>query len=185
MLAQHSTPDVISGPGQRSPEQPSPEFVATLDAFDSFYAANIDSLTTALAATLNSADLGRDAAAEAMVRACERWNKVREHTNPAGWCYRVGLNWATSRWRRRRRETLTEPATFFRFASTQTSELHLELHAAVIKLAPPQRSVIVLRYWLGWSTAEIAAALDVAEGTVSSRLNRAHAALRVHAKEAR
>ena len=185
MLAQTPTDDVISGPDSSSKEPPSPEIDASPLDFDSFYATHIESLTAALAATLNSGDLGRDAASEAMVRACERWAKVRDHKNPAGWCYRVGLNWAMSRWRRRRREALTEPSKFSGFVSAPAAELQLELHAAVMKLSSSQRSVIVLRYWLGWSLAEIAAALEIAEGTVSSRLNRALAALRVHAREAR
>jgi len=185
VLAQTPADDVISGPDNSSNESSRPEINAGPLDFDSFYVATIDSLTGALAATLNSSDLGRDAASEAMVRACERWGKVQHHKNPAGWCYRVGLNWATSRWRRRRREALTEPIKFSGFVSKPSAELHLELHAAVQKLPYSQRSVIVLRYWMGWSLAEIATALEIAEGTVSSRLNRALKALRVHAKEAR
>jgi RNA polymerase sigma-70 factor (ECF subfamily) len=33
--------------------------------------------------------------------------------------------------------------------------------------------VVVLRYYLDWSTEEVAEALGVAEGTVKSRLHRA------------
>jgi len=176
---------VISGPGSNPQASSGPEIGASLLDFDSFYAANIDSLTAALAATLNSADFGRDAAAEAMVRACERWTKVREHRNPAGWCYRVGLNWATSRWRRRRREALVEPGKFAAFIAPADAEINHALHDALMKLPYSQRSVVVLRYWLGWSIAEIADSLEIAEGTVSSRLNRALKALRVHAREAR
>jgi len=160
---------VISGPGSNPQASSGPEIGASLLDFDSFYAANIDSLTAALA----------------MVRACERWTKVREHRNPAGWCYRVGLNWATSRWRRRRREALVEPGKFAAFIAPADAEINHALHDALMKLPYSQRSVVVLRYWLGWSIAEIADSLEIAEGTVSSRLNRALKALRVHAREAR
>ena len=36
-----------------------------------------------------------------------------------------------------------------------------------------QRSVVVLRYYLDWSTEEMAEAMGVAPGTVKSRLHRA------------
>ena len=36
------------------------------------------------------------------------------------------------------------------------------------------RSVIVCRHLLGWSVAETASALKIREGTVKSRLHRAH-----------
>lgn len=39
-----------------------------------------------------------------MVRTFQHWDKIRRYDNPAGWAYRVGLNWATSRLRRRSRD---------------------------------------------------------------------------------
>lgn len=152
--------------------------------FDDFYRANIDNVASALGATLHDADLGREAAGEAMVRALERWSKVRVHANPAGWCYRVGLNWATSRWRKRRRETTSDPVALQLVAAPPTTHINHALHEAVRQLPIPQRSVVVLTYWMGWSRADIAAALNIAEGTVGSRLNRSLQQLRTHAKDA-
>ena len=45
--------------------------------------------------------------------------------------------------------------------------------AAIARLPLDQRSVVVLRYYLDWSTEEVAEALGVAPGTVKSRLHRA------------
>ncbi len=47
------------------------------------------------------------------------------------------------------------------------------LDAALGELDVEQRSVVVLRYLLDWSVAETAAALEIAPGTVKSRLSRA------------
>ena len=75
-------------------------------AFAAFYQRNIHTLARTLAASLGDEGLAQDAAQEAMARACERWEKIERYDNPAGWCYRVGMNWATSRWRKRRRGAL-------------------------------------------------------------------------------
>lgn len=53
-----------------------------------------------------------------------------------------------------------------------------ELFEAVGRLSPERRVLIVLRYWLDHSPAEIAEMLDLPLGTVSSRLTRALTELR-------
>jgi RNA polymerase sigma-70 factor (ECF subfamily) len=72
--------------------------------FEEFYRARGDRVYRAVAVTLGDPELARDATAEAMARAYARWSTVSTVDNPGGWVYRVALNWATSRWRRRRRE---------------------------------------------------------------------------------
>jgi len=140
--------------------------------FDQFYADNAARLTDVLTATLLNRTVAEDAAHEAMVRACERWAKVQHYRNPFGWCYRVGLNWSTSRWRKRRREVMT--ASFGENATIAAAELSdPTLVNALLKLPVDQRSVVVLRLWLDWSARDTAEALDIAEGTVHSRLSRA------------
>jgi RNA polymerase sigma-70 factor (ECF subfamily) len=50
--------------------------------------------------------------------------------------------------------------------------------AALCKLSPEQRAVIVLRYYVGLSEADMASRLDLTPGTVKSRLHRAKQRLR-------
>lgn len=57
------------------------------------------------------------------------------------------------------------------------AEEHREVLAALDRLAPRQREVLVLRYWAGLSEAEIADACGISRGTVKSTASRAIAAL--------
>jgi RNA polymerase sigma-70 factor (sigma-E family) len=53
------------------------------------------------------------------------------------------------------------------------AEEHREILAALDRLAPRQREVLVLRYWSGLSEAEIATALGISRGAVKSTASRA------------
>jgi RNA polymerase sigma-70 factor, ECF subfamily len=54
---------------------------------------------------------------------------------------------------------------------------------AMAQLSADHRAVIRRSYYMGWSTAQIAADLDIAEGTVKSRLHYAIRALRLTLQE--
>jgi RNA polymerase sigma factor (sigma-70 family) len=58
------------------------------------------------------------------------------------------------------------------------SDERAALRAALATLGPRQRAVIVLRYWMDMSEAEIAAALNCSRGTVKSQAARALATLK-------
>ena len=53
------------------------------------------------------------------------------------------------------------------------AEEHREILAALDRLAPRQREVLVLRYWSGLSEAEIAETIGISRGTVKSTASRA------------
>lgn len=57
------------------------------------------------------------------------------------------------------------------------------LSGALAQLSPEHRAVIRRSYYQGWTTAQIAADLDIAEGTVKSRLHYAVRALRLTFQE--
>ena len=142
--------------------------------FDGFYRDHRDRIAAALALTCRNAALGAEAADEAMARAYARWDHVATMANPSGWVYRVGLNWTRSLLRRRTREDLGEVAEL----ASVDPDVSVDLDRALAGLDVAHRSVVVCRHLLGMSTAETAHALDIAEGTVKSRLSRALDALR-------
>ena len=154
--------------------------VVTTPTYEEFYRGHLDHLVAALALTLGNLDLAKDASAEAMTRAYQRWNEVGGYSNPAGWTYRVGLNWARSWFRKRRRELSGV------YADTGVDDPEVgdpALERALTRLSLDHRSVVVLRYYADWSLEQIAEALDVPQGTVKSRLHRAVEQLSQELKE--
>lgn len=152
-----------------------------MTSFEEFYAANSATVGQALALTLGDHALGLEAADEAFTRCFERWGKVSGYSNPAGWVYTVGLNWARS-WLRRKSRAIARQAKLSTSTLVTEQTLAAEsvtgaiadpaLRAALMDLSVEHRSVVVLRYFLDWSTDMTADALDISPGTVKSRLSR-------------
>lgn len=144
--------------------------------FGVFYRGSRDRLYRALALAIGDADIAADAVDEAMTRSVERWDEVVRYENPAGWVYRVGLNWGRSAQRHRSRT----PNKSFGCDSYEMSVPEPGLAEAVAALPQRYRTVIVARYYLQWTPAEIAEAIRVPGATVRSRLKRALERLRRH-----
>jgi RNA polymerase sigma-70 factor (ECF subfamily) len=143
------------------------------EAFAAFYRADYANIARALSYTLGDVDLGREATDEAMARAYARWAKIGDYESPAGWVYRVGLNWAYST---RRRVLRSLP--FFDHAHTVEPPISDPAIAdALRRLDVKLRSVVVCRLLLDWSVEETAHALRIKPGTVKSRLHRGLASL--------
>jgi RNA polymerase sigma-70 factor (ECF subfamily) len=122
--------------------------------------------------------LAREATDEAMARAFVRWRQVATAENPGGWVFRVGLNWATS-WRRKLRRERALPEAGHGLPVVHPPEPDgSAVLAALTRLGVQARAVVVCRVLFGLSTAETADVLQVAEGTVRSRLSRALTVLR-------
>jgi RNA polymerase sigma-70 factor (ECF subfamily) len=149
--------------------EPATDRTAGVEPFEAFYRAQVDRVYRALAVTLGDPHLAREAIDETMARAYAHWRRVRGLDNPGGWAYRVGLNWATSWWRKRRREgSLSEARS--EPAGPPPDPAATAARQALARLALPQRAVVGCRVLLDLSIAETAALLGVAEGTVKSRL---------------
>lgn len=122
-----------------------------------------------------------DAVQEAVV---DVWAKRREVNDLAGWITVVALNRARSRWRR----AAAERRAFERLArqankpASDTSDRMLTVDAqvadALSALTRKQREVVALHYLLDMSVVEVAAQLQIAEGTAKAHLHRGRNALR-------
>lgn len=147
------------------------------DRFTAFVTAN--SATLFRTAYLMTGDYQRaeDLLQTTLVRVYQRWSRVEEMDRPVAYARKVLVNQSTSWWRRRsshERPVLVRDDRSWDGRLDHVPE-HDRVWAAVLSLPPRQRAVTVLRYYEDLSEAEIAAALDMAPGTVKSH---AHAAAR-------
>jgi RNA polymerase sigma-70 factor (ECF subfamily) len=106
------------------------------------------------------------------VRALDTFDRRR----PFGpWLHRIVVNRAIdwTRTRSLRREVGEDAlASVAASAGAQTLGLSEDIVAALARLSPDHRAVIVLRYLLEYTPGEIAKLLDLPRGTVNSRLRR-------------
>jgi RNA polymerase sigma factor (sigma-70 family) len=141
-------------------------------AFEEFYRAQRPGLLRAVSFTIDDRDTATEVTDEALTRAYERWPTVATMANPTGWTYRVAINLAHNR---RRRKLLEQR----RALPADTPPPGIDgvadpaLARAIATLPLDQRAVVVLRYHLDWSIDHVADALDIPTGTVKSRLHRA------------
>jgi RNA polymerase sigma-70 factor, ECF subfamily len=140
------------------------------EAFENFYRRERAGILRAVAYALNDPDLAAECIDEAMVRAYERWDDLDGGPNPAGWVFRVAVNVGNNRFRRRRLERSKPPPGEGTVPDVVVPDP--ALHRALAALPVDQRTVVVMRFHLDWTMEQMAEALDVAVGTVKSRLHR-------------
>ncbi len=126
---------------------------------------------------------GHQQAAEDLVqtafeRVAARWRRVAE---PYAYARRIMYHEHISWWRRWRRQEIPVPEPVERPAPGDLSgdvALRGDLRAALSRLGPRQRAVLVLRYLEDRSAEEVAEVLGCSAGTVRSQTVRALARLR-------
>lgn len=93
------------------------------------------------------------------------------------WLLHVALNKCRDYWRSGwyKRIVLGHPAFELFPADDEISKLTEErsIAEAINRLSPNHKEIILLHYYQGYSVSEISSMLDIAEGTVVSRLHRA------------
>ena len=142
-----------------------------------------------------------DLSQEVFLRVFRTIHRFRGHSSLRTWIYRIVVNQARNRhrfWRRRHRDEQVSldqhvaahgdilrgpgPAPDRVLAQKELAE---QLQRALERLPFEQRTAIVLREVDGLSYEEIAYSLNLAVGTVKSRLTRARQALRADLRDAR
>ena len=121
-----------------------------------------------------------DVAQTTLMRTYVAWRRVRNAENPDAYVVKILLN---SFREGRRRRSWHESPTAEVPDLIDPSDASLDpaaMREALADLPQGQRAVLVLRYYLRLTESEIALALGVAPGTVTSRLSRGLRTLSVH-----
>jgi RNA polymerase sigma-70 factor (sigma-E family) len=151
------------------------------DAVTALFAAHYPGLVRFAVLLVGDSAAAEDLAQDAFVRLHRRWRWIRDTDHALPYLRTAVLNGARSRGRRSAVERRHRPAAPPPSSSAEelalVSEEHREVLALLDRLPRRQREVIVLRYWLDLSEAEIARTLGVAPGTVKSSASRALTAL--------
>ncbi len=121
-----------------------------------------------------------DATQEAFAQAWVRWNRISRYDNPGAWVRRVAINRLRNAHRSRLRGEAAVSRMAHDAASVSSVERESDLVVGLRGLPYKQRLCAVLFYVDGLSTAEVAQAMGISQGSVSQHLNRARTALRAH-----
>ena len=160
----------------------SPEFLAkqASKGNEECFVALCDLLKTKLFRTakgvLGNESLALDAVSEAIFRAFKGIKRLREPKYAETWFIRIQINVANDFYRRQKNEIVMEKAPEGIYHDDHSE---LEFTQLIESLQPELRDIISLKYYSGYTLHEISAILDVPEGTVKSRLNRALNILRL------
>jgi len=149
------------------------------DGFEEFVAAELAGLLRFGVVLTGDRHRADDIVQTALVKTMRRWRAI-DHAHPVAYVRRAMVNAHLSGWRRTRRETgLPEGFDMAsRIDHTASYDDQDQLARALAALPPRQRAVVVLRYYAGFSEAEIADTLGCAPGTVKSQASKALQRLR-------
>jgi len=148
------------------------------EAFGEIVRRHRDRLWAVALRTMGDREDAADALQEALISAYRSAHRFRGDAAVTTWLHRIVVNACLDRVRRRAaRPTVplvdTEPSP----VAPVDSDTALDVRAALARLPVEQRAALVLVDVQGYSVAEAAVILDVAEGTVKSRCARGRARL--------
>ncbi len=148
------------------------------ELFDRHYAA----IVRALAVAFDDAEGAADAVQEAFIEADRRWGSISRYDDPAVWVRRVAINRLRNGHRNQRRRAAIVATIRPIIAEDLTDDL-LDLRRAIDCLPEKMRLAVCLHHVAGIPIDEVAATLEVSEGTVKSNLHDARLRLRAELED--
>ena len=151
--------------------------VTTAD-FATFFDDAYETLLRAMYLLTGDRCEAEELAQDTLVKACERWDRVRMMENPIGYLYRTAVNAHRSRMRRvslAARRALS----IQRSDPLSESDDRDQIRRALATLSATQREAVVLVEWLGMTDVEAGQALGISPVAIRVRLSRARTSLRL------
>lgn len=153
-----------------------------------------DRLYPTILRLMGSPEDAQDVLQDAFIRGFEKLDQFNGDSSFYTWIYRIAVNLALSRFRKRRLGTVlrawdrrADPTTYDPpdpspeadpSHESERAEREAVVAAALDELAPEHRAVVVLKDFDGRRYEEISEILNIPIGTVRSRLHRARSQLR-------
>ena len=147
-------------------------------SFEVLYRRDFGRLVSLAHGLSGSRSAAEELVQEAFLAAHRQWDRIGGYADPSAWLRRVVVNRSVSAVRRR----VAEAVALTRLGARREipdvlSEQDEAVWRAVRQLPRRQAQVVALYYVDDRSVAEIAAVLDLAEGTVKATLHQARQAL--------
>jgi RNA polymerase sigma-70 factor (ECF subfamily) len=142
--------------------------------FERLYRNTYRQILATLITVLGDRAAAEDCAQDTFERAFKSWKSWRPDAPAEAWLHRIAINSAVSSRRHSRLREVGEVIKRFGRPASPTDPASVaersDLIEAIRRLPTKQAVALVLRHYHGYTNREIAAALDVAEQTVGSRL---------------
>ena len=153
------------------------------DAFARLAAGLVARLDSAARLILRDPELARDAVQEGFLRAWRDLPSLRDPDRFEAWLHRLVFRACIDLIRRRGRRPIEVELTATDAPSIRDAAGHLAdreiLDAALRRLPPEWRAVVVMHHYLGMPLPDVAVALGIPIGTAKSRHHRSLEAMRV------
>lgn len=155
-------------------------------AFDAFCEREWPRLVAALGYQCGDVAVAEELAQETLVRVYQRWGRVSQLSSPGGWAHRVAMNLGTSWLRRRQAERRARARLGIAVDAYVDRDATdgVAVRAALAKLPPDQRAVVILKFYLGFRAVDVADCLGVSSEAVRTRTHRALRSLAADVDEA-
>lgn len=177
-VSRRLTPTTDSVAAERVTAEPVPDRRATVTALFDLHYVRLVGLARLL---VDDRETAEDIVMEAFTSLHRRWHTLREPTEGYRYLRSCVLNGSRSQLRRRRVRRLHEGTPPSETASQEDLAAAGADRAALMRsmrtLPPRQRQVLVLRFYLGMSEAEVADELGIGTGSVKQHSARGLAAL--------
>ncbi|OWY63572.1 hypothetical protein B7486_52360 [cyanobacterium TDX16] len=150
------------------------------EELEALFQAHFAPLVRGLALAAGSYEAASDAVQDAFVQLHRHWRRVSAYEEPVAWLQRVATNRVANQRRGSQRQAnlVERLAGSIDAADELDRAAKLDLLNAIAALPERQRLVVGLHHLTGMKVSEVAAALDVSEGTVKSQLHDARSNLR-------
>jgi len=119
-----------------------------------------------------------DAVQETWITVIKKLKKLKKTDLFTSWLFRILTNKCIDRLRKKQNEEKLINNANPKSETSKTTNENEDLEQAIQKLSDEHKTLIIMRFGQGLQVGQIAALLNIAEGTVKSRLHRALARLR-------